>query len=214
QPAPPPGAAAAPRLMSGPTMAARPARQTPVLGGKVIATSRSDMTTLDPAQAADYATWSLLKAVFNGLYNIDADSQIYPELAEALPEVSSDGIRYAIPLRKGVKFHHGRELTADDVVYTINRTANPANKSWGHGYLVGIQGYGDLTNGRADTLSGVRAAGPYALEITLKQPRGVFLQELTMSTIHVVPKEVVEQLGPDFAKKPVGTGAFSVKEWV
>src|SRR5207248_5673546 len=62
--------------------------------------------------------------------------------------------------------------------------------------------------------SGVRATGPNSIEITLKQPRGVFLQELTMSTIHVVPKEVVEQLGPDFAKKPVGTGAFAVKEWV
>src|SRR5262249_12827651 len=199
--------AALPAAASG-----RAARQ--VMGGKVIATARDDFTTLDPAQAVDYQSWSMLKAVFNGLYNIDPNSQIYPELAEALPEISSDGLRYSIPLRRGVRFHHGREMTSDDVVYTINRTANPKTNSWGQSYLTGIQGYDDVTAGRAETLSGLRATGPYSIEITLARQRAVFIQELTMSTIHPVPKEVVEQLGDAFAKRPVGTGAFSVKEWV
>src|SRR5438094_8785227 len=111
-------------------------------------------------------------------------------------------------------FHPGREMTADRVVYKINRTANPVNESWGEGYLTGIQGYDDVTSGKTDTLSGVRAIDRNTLELTLARQRAVFLQELTMSTIHVVPKEVVEQLGDDFGKRPVGTGAFSVQEWV
>src|SRR5439155_24440217 len=116
-------------LAAAPAAAASRVRQ-PVMGGKVIATARNDFTSLDPAQAVDYQSWSMLKAVFNGLYNIDPNNQIIPELAAALPEISSDGLRYVIPLRRGVMFHHGREMTADDVVYTINRTANPATKSW------------------------------------------------------------------------------------
>src|SRR5436309_3454408 len=59
----------------------------PVMGGKVIATARNDFTSLDPAQAVDYQSWSMLKAVFNGLYNIDPNNQIIPELAAALPEI-------------------------------------------------------------------------------------------------------------------------------
>ncbi|MBI3978468.1 MAG: ABC transporter substrate-binding protein, partial [Chloroflexi bacterium] len=103
----------------------------------------------------------MLKAVYNGLYNVTPKLEIYPELAESMPQVSDNGTRYTIKLRKGVKFHNGREMTADDVVYSFWRTVNPKIPSWGLGYFSAIVGYEELRDGKADTFSGVKAVDPY-----------------------------------------------------
>src|SRR5665647_2934401 len=77
--------------------------------------------SLDPmASTADLVT-IIMQHVYEPLYTFDANSKIVPMLAEGLPEVSADGKRYSITLRKGVQLHNGRELNAEDVMASLKR---------------------------------------------------------------------------------------------
>ncbi|MBI3978467.1 MAG: ABC transporter substrate-binding protein [Chloroflexi bacterium] len=212
QPTAAPAATVAPTV--APTTApAATAETKPVVGGKVIAAVKSEFSGLDPALNSDYLTWSMQKAVYNGLYNVSPKLEIFPELAESMPQISDGGTRYTIKLRKGVKFHNGREMTADDVVFSFTRVVDPKTRSWGPSHLSSIVGWDELRNEKAATLSGVKAVDPYTFEIRLKQPLGYFLHVLTHAAPHVVPKDVAERLGGKMTEA-VGTGAFKVKEWL
>src|SRR5512145_3158451 len=111
--------------------------------------AKADMTTLDPANAIDYQSWIVVEQMFNGLYNFDKDGRTYPDLAESLPRISADGLTYTITLRKGVRFHHGREVDAEDVKFSFERTLTPATKSWGQRFLAGIDGAKEMLDGAA-----------------------------------------------------------------
>ncbi|MBI3978132.1 MAG: ABC transporter substrate-binding protein, partial [Chloroflexi bacterium] len=209
-----PAAAATAAPAVAPTAApAATAASKPVSGGKVVAALHTEFSGLDPAFNSDYPTWSMMKGIYNGLYNLSPKLEVYPELAESMPVVSDNGTRYTIKLRKGVKFHHGREMTADDVVYSFWRVLNPKMPSWGLGQFTNLVGYEELRDGKTNELSGVKALDPYTVEIRLKQPLAYFLHVLTHGAPHVVPKDVAERLGGKMTDA-VGTGAFKLKEWV
>ena len=80
-------------------------------------------------------SWSPIKAVFDGLMDYKpGTSELVPDLAEGY-EISSDGKTYTFKLRKGVKFHNGRELTAADIKYSIERVCNPKTQSPGASFI-------------------------------------------------------------------------------
>ena len=86
--------------------------------------------SLDPMISATDLVGTIMQHVYEPLYTFDAQWNIKPLLAEGMPAISSDGLTYTITLRKGVKFHNGKEMTADDVVYTIQRaTKKPSSAS-------------------------------------------------------------------------------------
>ncbi|HSJ89945.1 MAG TPA: ABC transporter substrate-binding protein, partial [Anaerolineales bacterium] len=88
---------------------------TPQKGGDMVVAYKDDLATLDPAIGYDWTNWPAIKMVFDGLLDYDSGTTIQPRIAEALPQVSADGLTYTFKIRKGVKFHNGRELVADDV---------------------------------------------------------------------------------------------------
>ena len=63
----------------------------------------------------------LTNHIYEGLYAVDAKAQPIPMLAEGMPAVSKDGLSYTFKLRKGIKFHNGKEMTSADVVASLNR---------------------------------------------------------------------------------------------
>ncbi len=128
-------------------------------------------------------------------------------------DVSSDGLTYTFKLRHGVKFHNGRELTADDVVYSLDRTVNPKTQSPGAGFYGSIKGYDDVSGGKADHLSGVTAVDPYTVKIELSHPDATFLHEIGLNFASVVAKEDVEKWGADYGHHPDGSGAFYMSDW-
>lgn len=192
---------------SGPAFAAAPK-------GTLRVAAKADMTTLDPATAIDYQSWIVVEQMFNGLYNFDKDGRTYPDLAEALPRVSQDGLTYTISLRKGVRFHHGRAVDAEDVKFSFERTLTPATKSWGQRFLAGIEGAKEVLDGKATELRGVKVLDRHTIQIRLKEPQGVFVSNLGTSPAFIVPRDVVRDRGPAFASKPVGTGPYRFVEWV
>ncbi len=182
-------------------------------GGTMIVTYKDDISTLDPAIGYDWQNWSMIKSLFNGLMDYEPGTyHLKPDLAESF-KISPDGKTYTFKIRKDVKFHNGRKLTAEDIKYSIERAVNPKTESPGQGFFHSIKGYDDMVAGKATTLSGMTVVDPYTLKIELSHPDATFLHVMAINFAFAVPKEEVEKWGQDFGKHPVGTGAFMLKEW-
>lgn len=182
-------------------------------GGAMTVTYKDDVSTLDPAIGYDWQNWSMIKSLFDGLMDYEpGTATLRKDLAEDYT-LSDDGKTYTFTLRKGVKFHNGREMTAEDVKYTLDRVTNPATQSPGAGFFASIKGSEKMADGSATTLEGVTVVDPLTVKIELSRPDATFLHVMALNFSFIVPKEEVEKYGADFGKHPVGTGAFKLAEW-
>ncbi len=182
-------------------------------GGAAIVTFKDDIPTLDPAIGYDWKNWSMIKAVFDGLMDYKpGTTELVPDLAESY-EVSPDGLTYTFKLRKGVKFHNGREMTSADVKYSLERTCDPKTQSPGSGYYASLKGFDEFQAGKAKELTGVTTPDADTVKIELSHPDATLLHLMALNFSFVVPKEEVEKYGPDFGHHPVGTGAFKMTDW-
>jgi ABC-type transport system substrate-binding protein len=184
-----------------------------VPGGNITVTYKDDVATLDPAIGYDWQNWSMIKSLFDSLMDyVPGTTDLRPGLAESYT-MSEDGLTYTFKLRPGVLFHNGREMTAEDVKYSLDRVTNPATQSPGAGFFGSIAGFAEAMDGSATGLSGVTVIDPLTVQIQLSRPDATFLHVMALNFSSVVPKEAVEAAGDDFGKLPVGTGAYSLAEW-
>ena len=186
---------------------------TPNNGGDIIVTYKDDIATLDPAVGYDWQNWSMINALFSRLVDYKpGTTELGPALADSY-DVSDDGKIYTFKLHPGVKFTNGREVTAADVKWSIERAVNPKTQGPGAGFFHSIVGADKMTAGTADTMEGITAVDDHTVKFTLSQPDATFLNVLALNFASVVPKEAVEAANGDFGKHPVGSGAFTLKEW-
>jgi len=153
--------------------------------------------------------------IFDGLVALDAGLNVVPRLADTWT-ISRDGRTYTIHLRSGVTFHDGSPLTADDVVFSIERLLDPqrARRSIACSYLAVIKGADAYSKGRAKRLAGVVALDPSRIEISLDRPYLSFLEVLAMDDLRISPRSVVAARGERaFRRDPVGTGPFKLASW-
>jgi oligopeptide transport system substrate-binding protein len=182
-------------------------------GGSMIVTYKDDVSTLDPAIGYDWQNWSMIKSLFDGLMDYEpGTTDLRPDLAESY-EISEDGLTYTFHLRPGVTFHNGREMTAEDIKYSLERVVNPETQSPGAGFFGMIEGFEAASAGETDELAGIEVVDPQTLQITLSRPDATFLHVMALNFAHVVPREAVEESGADFGRDPVGTGAYRLGEW-
>ena len=168
-------------------------------------------TVFDPIQVGDASTAEYTAEIFGGLVTLNLDLEVVPDIAERW-EVSDDGRVYTFFLRDDVVFHSGRRVTADDVKYSLERAADPANFSpTVLDYLGDIVGVRDKFNGRADDISGVQVIDEYTLRIELDEPVSYFLQQLTYTVAYVVDQDQIEDDPNNWTRRPNGTGPFRVK---
>lgn len=182
---------------------------------------------LDPVNAGDTYSSKEISRVYEGLLEysyLERPYKLQPNLAAAMPTVSEDGLTYTFKIKKGVMFHDnkcfpggkGRELKANDFVYSIKRMADLKNNSTGwwllDGKIVGLNEWRDKYNGKDanydDVVSGIKAVDDYTLQFTLTQQYPQFLYSLAMTYTYAVPREAVEMYGQEFLNHPVGTGPF------
>ncbi|CCN35246.1 putative ABC-type dipeptide transport system,periplasmic component [Vibrio nigripulchritudo SO65] len=182
-------------------------------GGSMIVTYKDDVSTLDPAIGYDWQNWSMIKSLFDGLMDYKpGTTELVPDLAESYT-ISEDGKTYTFKLKKGIKFHNGREVKAADIKYSIERTVNPATQSPGAGFFGSLEGFDAFNSGQSKGLASIKAVDDYTVSFQLSRPDATFLHVLAINFAFVVPKESVEKWGADFGKHPVGTGAFKLGEW-
>ncbi len=173
----------------------------------------ADPPTLDPHLVGDTVSAGVVIELFSGLATITPDLQIAPDIAESW-EISGGGTVYTFNIRSNARFHDGRPVTAHDFVYSLNRAVSPATASpVAATYLGDIVGAGDVLDGGASELAGVRAKDAQTLEITIDSPKVYFLSKLTYPTAFVVDRRNVES-GPAWTDKPNGTGPFELGEYV
>lgn len=145
----------------------------------------------------------------------DGNLTIVPSLAESW-DVSKDGLKYTFHLRKGVKFHNGEELKADDVLFTINKMMDPKAANINSYQYEMIKGANDVLNGKADKVEGVKVIDEYTVEITLAYSYAPFLASLTSAPASIFNRKAVEEGGDKFGFEPeytVGTGYMKFKDW-
>jgi oligopeptide transport system substrate-binding protein len=164
--------------------------------------------SFDPATALSGGD----KRVFSGLVSFDPSLNLTPDLAERW-EVSPDGPVYTFHLRQNAKFHDGRPVTAQDIVYSWERAASPALASdTVLTYLGDIVGVREMTEGEADRISGLNVVDDHTLQVTIDTPKPYFLLKLTFATAFILDKANVES-GEEWYRTPNGTGPYKLIEW-
>jgi oligopeptide transport system substrate-binding protein len=168
--------------------------------------------TLDPTFVTDIYGSAIVRQIFDGLVQFDAHLKPLPALAEFW-EASRDGRTWTFTLRRGVTFHHGREVTAQDVVYSFTRLLDPKRRMPVTELFRHIQGAKEVMQGKSKSVPGLKAVDRYTLQIVLEEPLVPFLAALGLHNTMVVPQEEVERLGERFGRAPVGTGPFKFVRW-
>ncbi len=174
---------------------------------------RQDFRSLDPATATDAANIAVVRLIYRSLLDFDDEVNLVPALAADMPTLGSDHKTWTIHVRPGVCFSNGREVVAEDFVYSIRRIIDPKTKSMASSYLLSIAGAKEFADGKADDIRGLRAVDRYTLEIETKEPDLTVPYLLAGVPTAAVPREEVEKAGTDFFRQPVGTGPFALAEW-
>ena len=185
-------------LLAVPTLpAVAQAQETPRTGGVLKAAMIGEPPSLDLHWTTAVITQQISWHVFETLYTYDRNYTPIPMLAEG-HTVTDGGRRYTITLRKGVRFHNGKEMTSADVVPSLNR--------WGK----------ISTPGKAlwKNVEAVEAKDPYTVVIHLKEPSGSLLFGLGRPNAGaaIYPKDVVAAAGDAQIKDVIGTGPYRFVE--
>jgi oligopeptide transport system substrate-binding protein len=160
----------------------------------------------------DPATGGGDQLVFSGLVALSPQLQVIPDVAEGW-DISPDGTVYTFHLRQNARFHNHRPVTAQDVVYSWERAADPAVRSdTVLTYLGDIVGVAERRAGKADQIAGLRAVDDRTLEVTIDAPKPYFLMKLTYRTANIVDRGNVES-GPEWYRTPNGTGPYRLIRW-
>lgn len=174
--------------------------------------SDSFQVQLDPIHAD--ASVFISEQLFNGLVILDSDLNPAPSLAEYWHK-EYDGKRHRFDLRQGVRFHHGTEMTADDVKYSLERILDPESASpYAVFFLDRVQGAREFFSGQAGEVTGFRVLDRYTFEILWKKPYAMALSLLSMHFCKILPKDLVMEQGRGYFQKPSGTGPYQFRHWV
>jgi len=174
---------------------ARAAALSPHRGGTLRVAVVPPTTPLDPALIGDVATILVGDNIYNFLVRLDHNLIPYPDLATKWT-TSADGLTWTFPLRKNVKFHSGKPFTADDILFTVQRTLNPKTGSPVANLFQGI--------------SKMQKLDDYTVQFTLKAPNPDF--PVNFADYHMCVLE--NNFSGSFTTKPSGTGPFMLKEYV
>ena len=182
---------------AGPWTASLAQTDQPQRGGVLRVAVIGEAPSLDAHWTTASITQQITWHIYEGLYTFDAKFQATPHLAEG-HEAFDGGRRYVIRLRKGVRFHSGREMTAADVVASLVR--------WGKLAPAGKAIF--------KTVDAIEAKDAASVELRFREPSGALLVGLAdPNALGVIyPKEVIEAAGDGQVKQFIGTGPFKFVE--
>lgn len=169
----------------------------------------TDIETLNPILSEGSAETDILNCIFSKLVTMNDKLEIEPDLLTKMPEISTDGLTYTFQLRKGVKFHDGVELTAEDVKFLYEMrmaegNAVPSRHMW-------------------EKIAKFEIKDKYNFVITLKELDVTWLEGWCYSEGLIPPKHILEKefkaggnsltKGGAFSRNPVGSGPYKFVKW-
>ena len=188
-------------------------------GGRLTIGKILDLVGYDPQIDANQVSWEIQAMVYESLVFLGDDFSLQPGLAERWEQ--PDDRTYVFTIRQGVTFHNGREMTADDVAFSLDRVLTSPDSWWNvkMGYTLPEEPAAATAEalGTPTPLNigvTVEATGPYEVTATLSEPYAPFLQSLTATTTSIVPGEEVRSGALDLSREMVGTGPFKVGEHI
>jgi len=186
-------------------------------GGTLRLPIDADLLTLDPIHITDVRSAAVARQVYSTLVRFDGNLELIPDLAESW-EVSPDGLRFTFNLKQGAKFHNGREVTAEDFVYSFTRLADPGEASERANLLRDVAGYQEFREGKTGHLYGISAPERYIFQIELARPYSPFLMTLAMVNFAVVSSGTSEAAAEEQSQGQksnlTGTGPFRLADWL
>lgn len=202
--APQAGAPAAPAAPAGEEQAAGEAgAEAPAEAGRLVVAQTVDVQGLEPSEVNSRAESNIFGHLYGTLYEITETGEIVPYLANDF-QVSEDGTEYTFTLNEGLTCHDGEALTAEDVVYTFQRAADPANEFTGNtaGFVLDALGYVDARVD-GDLVATIIADGYKSIGLGL------------ISEVYIHCKDSYEAMSlEDAAAAPIGSGPYRFVEWV
>lgn len=166
----------------------------PPEGGELRVLLPFEPRSLAPNSPGDEVALVLASNLFNKLVSFDAESRLYPDLAESWT-VGAGGLSYTFNLRRGVHWHDGRPFTADDVRWTFERLAAEPG----------------LAAEAVRRIERVETPDERTVVIRLKEPWAPFLSTLAWFGAFILPRHDTDGIAQG---RPVGTGPFRFSEWV
>ncbi len=172
----------------------------PAYGGTYIEGAVGQPTYINPALAHQEIDQTLIKLVYSGLYTLDTEGNVVPDLAAAMPVISDDQKQYTVELKKDIVWHNEKPFTADDVIFTLqiikdSAFHSPLRMEW------------QSTN--------VEKLNDYSIKFTTKDVSGPFLSNLTLP---ILPKYIWgKQEAKNFTLsqnnlEAIGTGPYMIQE--
>lgn len=160
-----------------------------------------EFRTLDPAQINQVLLFQISSNVLSGLTHINPELVAQGDLAIDWT-VNGEGTEYIFNLREGVTFHNGDPFTADDVIFTYNRSRDP-DKSIHSGVVANVVGMEKLSD--------------YKVKVMLKSPQASILvktfERSSGRAMTIVSRGAIESMGlPQYGLTPVGTGPFRITD--
>ncbi len=177
-----------------------------------------EFTSVDPQIVEDVSGAEVVRDLFEGLMNQDADGNLVPGVATGFTTNDAKDV-YTFTLRQDAKWSDGTPVTAGDFVYAWRRLVDPATASpysW-FGELMSIEGVGAILAGEADPSTlGVTAIDDYTFEVRLTASLPYFPLMTTQSSTFPTPKWVIDKFGDDWTKPEniVSNGAYTLEEHI
>jgi peptide/nickel transport system substrate-binding protein len=194
-------APSAPPSNSTASATAPPASQAsgaPQKGGTLVVAFNADPETLDPHISTALLAARAIALINENLINRDYDGSFKPALAEKW-DISPDGKVYTFTLKKGVKFHSGKDFTSADVKYTYERWLSIEKSP---------------TSFSIKPIDKIETPDPQTVRFTLKDPYNIFLDQLAGSWAVILNQEAVDKAGKDYGVSAAdGTGPFKFVSW-
>ena len=147
-----------------------------------------DAKSLDPHQSVDNMSFSVIKHFYEALVTVDGKTrELVPVLAEKYEIL--DEKTYKFYLKKGVKFHNGDEMTADDVVFSFKRLMSPGSL-----YAKSRGAYIDQ--------DGYEVVDKYTVIVRTKAPFAGFLESMKHPYAYILSKRACEEAGEEYFRNP------------
>ncbi len=166
--------------------------KTKVEGGELVVRISQDMDFLDPHKALAAGTYEVMFNVFEGLLKPTSEGKLVAAVAESF-EISEDNLIYTFKLREGIKFHNGRDVQVEDIIFSLSRIG---------GDFPGNSVVRDL----AKNIKDIKKIDDRTVAVELKKVDGTILSKFTTA---ILPRDVA-----DIEKDPVGTGPFKFIEYL